>query len=470
MKILAIESSTSSAKALIYDTDKKTSLIKTRQYPKMFENGTVHDANTVFTETLTVARELLDGKSDIDMISLGSTWHSMCLCDKQMEPFSPVLPWCYTGASDLCKEVRKDGEYVHSYYHKTGCMVNAIYPFFKLKLFKNMGFDLNDFYVAGQGVYNTYQMTGKRVITECMASGMGLLNIHKKQYDPDLLKELAITETVMPEIVSYDRTYPLIKTAAGALGLKEGIPVIPSNADGGLNQIGVGALKKGVMTFSVGTSGAIRLTTEVPVIPEKPSTWCYLSPKSWLSGAATSGACNCLDWFKENFARDRSYESLEKDFMPETESPVFLPFVFGERCPGWNDDRRGSFKQMSISHSVRDLYRAVQEGTLFNLLQCYETLTSINGVPDRIKLSGGILNSPMWTQMCADIFEKEMEVDQQSQSSLMGGVVLAMELLGVIESIENFNVAPAAIIIPDRERTGIYRKHYERYKENYMVF
>lgn len=170
-------------------------------------------------------------------------------------------------------------------------------------MFKEMGFDLSGYMAAGQNVYNTYRMTGKKLVTECVASGTGLMNIYNKKYEPELLRELGISESSLPEIIPYDRIYPLAKEPASVLGLKEGTPVIPSNSDGGLNQIGVGALKKGVMTFSVGTSGAIRLTTEAPIIPEEPSTWCYLSPKSWLSGAATSGACNCIDWFKETFAK-----------------------------------------------------------------------------------------------------------------------------------------------------------------------
>lgn len=470
MRILALESSTSSAKAMLYDTDKKTSLVKTKQYPQMFEKTSVHDAETVFYETMSVAKEILDGLGEVDIISLGGTWHSMCLCNKDMEPFTPVLPWCYTGASDLCKKLRKDAQYVNDYYHKTGCMVNAIYPFFKLKMFKEMGFDLSQFYIAGQGVYNTYKMTGKRVVTGCTASGTGLLNIYKKQYEPELLKELNITEAALPEIVAYNQTFPLTKEAAKFLGLKEGIPVIPSNSDGGLNQIGVGALKKGVMTFSVGTSGAIRLTTSAPIVPNEPSTWCYLSPKLWLSGAATSGACNCVDWFKENFAKRKSYEDLEMEEGPEKEIPIFLPFVFGERCPGWNDDREGTFKYLRSDHTTKDLYRAVQEGVLFNLYQCYETLISVNGVPKTIKLSGGILNSPQWTQMCADIFGQEMEVAEQSQSSLMGGAVLGMEILGVIDSIESFHVEPAAVINPLPERTRLYRARYEKYKECYASY
>lgn len=467
---MALESSTSSAKALLYDTEKKISSVKTRQYPVMFENESVHDARIVFREMLGVAREVIEGNADIDMISLGGTWHSLCLFGKDMNPQIPALPWCYTGASDICRALRMQRDYVDFYYHRTGCMVNAIYPFYKLMLLKQLGFNLEDYKIGGQGVYNTFMMTGRYAATECTVSGTGLMNIHSRGYDPLLLRELGISVTALPEIVPYDATYPIKKEIADYLGVRRGTPVIPSNSDGGLNQIGVGALKKGVMTFSVGTSGAIRLTTDQPIIPDQPSIWCYRSPKSWLSGAATSGACNCVDWFKTEFAFNDTYQELESEFRADGDTPVFLPFIFGERCPGWRDDRRGGFENLQNYHTKKDMYTAVQEGVLFNLFQCYETLTKTNGEPEHIKLSGGILNSCAWTQMCADIFQKKLEIDRQPQSSLMGGVVLGMELLGVIRRAEDFLTEPAGEIKPNPERAEIYLERYRRYKEYYNTY
>lgn len=465
MKILALESSTSSAKALLYDGKTGAVEVSTKSYAPMYKNPDVHDMEAVCAQMLAVGRELLGGRTDVDMIALGSTWHSVSLCDRNMAPHLPALPWCYTGASDLCRELRANQEYVERYYWKTGCMVNAIYPFFKLMMLKRMGYNLKNYRIAGQGVYNTFRLTGEYAATQCLASGTGLLNIHNKKYDPDALRELDIDETVLPRLIPYNETYPLTDASARELGLPSGILVVPSNSDGGLNQIGVGAMEKGIMTFSVGTSGAIRLTTNKPVLPENQGTWCYLSPKSWLSGAATSGACNCVDWFKERFAKGLTYEELEQRFTARQDLPVFLPFIYGERCPGWNDDRKGAFDNLGSLQSVQDLYYSVQEGILFNLYQCYETLTEVHGEPRRIKLSGGILNSRRWTQMCADIFGKEMEIDIQAQSSLMGAVALAMDIAG--EEAPVLNVAPASIVRPDPQREVFYTKRYEQYLEFY---
>ena len=101
-------------------------------------------------------------------------------------------------------------------------------------------------------------------------------------------------------------------------------------------------------------------------------------------------------------------------------------FFLEERCPGWNDERTGGFCRLKPEHGIGAMYRSVQEGVLFNLYHCYQLLTEVNEEPQRIRLSGGILHSEMWTQMCADIFNREMEVDEVQQGSLMGAVVLAM--------------------------------------------
>jgi gluconokinase len=380
-----------------------------------------------------------------------------------MKPQTRVLSWADTSASDLCNKRRENKEEVKKFYKTTGCMVNAIYPVFKLAYFKEQGYRLEDYYIFGQGSYNTFRLTGKRVVTDSMASGSGLLNIHNKNYDENILKEIGICKDQLCEVVTYKDMVPLTEDGAKLLGLEAGIPVMPPCADGALNQVGAGALDEGIMTFSVGTSAAIRLTTAEPILPDEPSTWCYLSPTHWLSGAAASGACNCTDWFRDNFYPS-SYAEIEKNSYEVKDSPVFLPFLFGERCPGWKDDKRGVFAEIQPYHTKADFYQAVQEGILFNIFQCYKVLARLNGVPARIILSGGILKSEFWTQMCIDIFGIEMETPSIDQSSLMGAIVLACEGIGAISDIKSFPFEKGRIVRPNQQKTELYAKKFERYQ------
>ena len=279
MNILVLEASTTNAKAMLYDTAADSFRVESRPYTGNYEDVTIHKADNVYAQMAALGKEVAAGK-EIDMIALSGTWHSLALFNQKLEPVTPIYLWSYTGAADVCRGLRRDESYVREYYQRSGCMVNAVYPFFKLKLLSR-SYNLRDYVIMGQGSYNNYRLTGQRVTTDCLLSGSGLLDIHNKKYDSTLLAELGIEEKQLSRLTTYQETFPLTAQAATELGLREGIPVILCNSDGGLNQVGAGAVAKGVMTFSVGTSGAIRLTTPGPTLPEDCSTWCYLSP--WIT-------------------------------------------------------------------------------------------------------------------------------------------------------------------------------------------
>lgn len=467
VKVLALESSTSSAKAMRYDTDTGAVEIRTQPYRHKHGDPSTQDAQEIFFQTADIGKALCAGRQ-VDAIALSGAWHSMMLCGKDMTPVTPVYQWSYTGASTICEELRADEGFVRWFYNRTGCMVNAIYPAFKLRLLAQQGYNLTDSFAMGQGTYNYFRLTGQCTASRSMVSGTGLLNTHTGDYDDEVLAFVGIGREQLPQLTGFNQPQPLSAEGAAALGMRAGIPVVPAGPDGGLNQLGAGASEAGVMTFSVGTSGAMRLTVNRPVIADDHSLWCYISPISWLSGAATSGCCNCVDWAKQRlFPEGMSYADIEKGFHSGPEyTPVFLPFLFGERCPGWNDARQAAFEGVLPQHDAYDLYHSVLEGTLYNLYQCFRKLCECNGVPRQIKLSGGILHSAYWTQMCADIFGAPMMCADIEHGSLIGGTMLALGVLGLPgESL--LQRSDERIVSPDPAMTVRYREKFERYLKAY---
>lgn len=84
----------------------------------------------------------------------------------------------------------------------------------------------------------------------------------------------------------------------------------------------------------------------------------------------------------------------------DVDTPVFLPFLYGERCPGENEERSGGFYGLKPYHDRRSMYRAVQEGVLFNLRQGYEELC-----PDLWRAAGHstVRRDSALTGMVADV-------------------------------------------------------------------
>ena len=472
MRILVMESSTSSAKAMLYSTQNGVEAVRSQQYvPKKVEAGEVgaQVPEQVFLHTVAVAKKLAEGRT-IDAIVPCSTWHNVMVADREMRPCSPAYTWSYNGAAAVAGRLRKDREFCHRFYQRTGCMVHAIYPAFKLLMLREGGMKLHHKQICSQGSYNVFRLTGERVTTDCSASGSGLLNIHTRRWDQEILQMLGLKEEQLCDLSDYKHPIPLSSEGSRLLGQPAGTPVLPCYPDGALNQVGAGALLPGMMTFSIGTSGAIRLSVEHPVLPEEPSTWCYLSPNGWLSGAATSGACNCLEWCKSTFfPGEKSFARLDEVQVDLKKMPLFFPFLFGERCPGWNDEWRGGFAKLRPFHKAVDLYRSVQEGIIFNLYQCYQILCAENGVPKQIQLSGGVINSRVWRQMCCDIFGRELLCADTSQASMLGGAVLALETLGYIRSIEEFETGVAQWLEPDPVKHQMYEERFQMYLDHYQA-
>ena len=77
MRILALEASTTSAKAMLYDTESRTYEEKIKAYGKMYDEEVLHDADKVFDCMAKIGRALAGGR-EISIISLSGHGTASC--------------------------------------------------------------------------------------------------------------------------------------------------------------------------------------------------------------------------------------------------------------------------------------------------------------------------------------------------------------------------------------------------------
>lgn len=468
MLVLALESSTSSAKAMLYDTQRGVLDTVTTRYPSSCSRNGVSDTEAIFNLTMEAGRRVAAGK-EVAAVALCCIWHSVAVCDLKMRPGN-TYSWNWLAPSKLCREARKDALLTDKFYQRTGCVPHVIYVRQMLRYLRENGICLKEKRLPSQGAYTFFQLTGEFLESANVMSGTGLLNTGACKYDDFALEYAGIDSEQLGELGDYQTIRPLSARGAEWLGIQAGIPVVPAHADGALNQIAAGAAQVGRMTLSVGTSGAIRMATAQPVLPKGHELWCYRGVTDWMSGAATNGACNCLDWFRETVLGGKiAFSTLDAEEIPLENLPVFLPFLFGERNPGWRDERKGGFVDLRPEHGIREMYRAIQLGVLFHLYQCYEVLIKNVGAPQMICASGGILYSPRWTQLLADVFGTSIHCVKDVAASTVGAAVLAMHAAGAIEDVRMFDrdVQNATVVAPRIEGVERCAALYQRYLEYY---
>ena len=467
MRILALESSTTSAKAVLYDSDAASVTTQSRRFEFTGHDPARRDPDEAVAQVCALGREHLAGRT-VDLVTLCSTWHGVTLQSRDGTGITPAYLWPYLGAQGVEARLRADQDFVRWYYDRTGCMVSAIYPSLKLRMMADDGVDVTSGVVMDEGSVLFQRLTSRFATTASLASGSGLLNVRDVIWDDEVPNALGLGQLHLPEIVPSRTTAPLTNAGSAALALPQGTPVMAPGPDGGFNQVGDEATTPGIMTFSMGTSGALRVVAAAPKLSAHQSTWCYRSPDNWLSGAATNGCTNTVDWTRQAILGNMEFAAIESRLRPgQRDVPVFLPFHFGERCPGWNAQRRGGFVGLEPHHDSIDMYQAVQQGVVFNLRQCFDELVELNGKPDRIRLSGGVLSSPFWVQMAADIIGADLELSEQQQQSAMGALRVGLSALGASEDGPGLSSEPIGVARPNPALADYYQAHYASYLEAY---
>lgn len=413
MSVLALECSTSSAKAMLHHSARGVLRVAQRRYQGNPDISAL-DMEAVWRDAVAVVREAAAGETALEGLALCTIWHSFLPEDGAGKPLSLLYTWADTRGAGEAAAARQDSRGAQL-YRATGCPPHSMYPYYQLLAWNRSHPQPRR--VEDMSAWLFRRLTGVSCVSRNTASGSGLMGLDG-EWLPRVLEDCGLTPDRLPRLLEPEEALPLCREAAEALGLEPGLPVFPGGGDGGLTQIGGGA----PVTLSVGTSGAIRMETEAPFFTDPPQSWCYrLWRGRYIAGAATSGGGNCVDWlgglmgvnirdWNDAFACDRE------------NAPLFFPFLWGERCPGFRDARRGAFLGLTGKTDRRQLLYSVLEGVLFHLYDCASRLPLPEG---ELLLTGGITQNPGWRQLACDLFGRPMACLPGEHTSLLGAAAVA---------------------------------------------
>ena len=90
------------------------------------------------------------------------------------------------------------------------------------------------------------------------------------------------------------------------------------------------------------------------------------------------------------------------------------------------------------THDGIDVLRAAMEGVAFRLEDIFTRLQKVAKIEEIVASGGALRESPVWTQIIADTLGRDLTISGVKEASMRGAVLLAMESVGKIESIEKF--------------------------------
>lgn len=474
---IGVDIGTSSVKAISIDNQGKIKNIQQISYPIFSSSPDFQEQNPeeIFYATVKVLKDILadneDNRHQIKAISFSAAMHSLMAIDTAGKPLTPLITWADSRAKQVADNLRET-DLGKQIYKQTGTAIHAMSPLCKLLWLKEYQPNLlaKAYKFIGIKEYVFFKLFGEYVIDFSLASATGLFNIFNLKWHRDSLQLIGVAESKLSTPVSTTTIFQTEKFPEFT-----NLNFVIGASDGCLANLGAGAVGEGQIATTIGTSGAIRMTSPRPFADEQMRTFCYYTDDNqYVIGGAINNGGIILQWLKEAFSPNETIENIFQSVVNipvGAEDLVFLPYLLGERAPIWDSSAKGVFFGIGKNHTQAHFYRAVLEGIMFALYSVGKVFKEIQPAQKEpyIYATGGFTKSDFWVQMMADTFNQKILVPNSSESTAIGACILAMKALGEIGKWEEAQkmIAIEKEFFPNEANHAVYMKNFSVFEKLY---
>ncbi len=394
--------------------------------------------------------------------------------DQNGQPITPLITYADTRDTEDARTLRRqlDERAIHQ---RTGCMLRSSYWPARLAWFRRTQPDI--WRAAARwmtlGEYLEWRLFGTSRVSYSIASWSGLLDRHQLSWDAPLFDMLGLRGTQVSTLVDVNEPQQgLIKLYAARWPALRAVPWFPAIGDGAAANVGSGCTTPERIALTIGTSGAMRvIQTSVPQVPA--GLWCYrVDRRRALLGGATSEGGNVSAWLQQTLqlGQQEAIEQALQHQPPDAHGLTVLPFLAGERSPGWAGDARMMIAGLRLSTTPLEILQASLEAVAYRFALIAQRLCNLTDCPYRfIASGGGLLHSPAWMQIMADVLGRPVLASAETEATSRGGALLALEALGVLPAVEHIQSAEQDIYQPDPASHERYHAAITRQQRLYNV-
>jgi gluconokinase len=387
--------------------------------------------------------------------------------DTAGRPLTPLRTYADTRATDDAEALRRQLDEAAIHDH-TGCLLRASYWPAQLAAIRRSTPEHwhSVPHWATLGEYLERQFFGQGRVSFSAAAWTGLLNRRTLGWDATLLEVLGLTSERLAPLVDVDEPLAgLQEPWASRWPALRSVPWLPAVGDGAAANLGSGCTDQHRVALTVGTTGALRIVQPDPeAVPA--GLWCYrVDRQRALVGGATSEGGNVYAWLRQTMqlGDPALVEAALAAYPPDSHGLTVLPFVAGERSPGWAGNVPASFHGITMATTPLCLLRASLEAVAYRFALIEQRIVERTGSERLLIASGGaLLSSPAWMQIIADVLGRTVVASAETEATSRGVALLTLRTIGVLGSLEDVPAALGQRYEPDQQRHGIYQQAIER--------
>ncbi|MDU2692964.1 MAG: glycerol kinase GlpK, partial [Intestinibacter bartlettii] len=419
--IMALDAGTTSNRCILFDEKGEICSIAQKEFTQYFPKpGWVeHDANEIWSSQLGVAVEAMAklgiGADDIAAIGITNQRETTIVWDKSTgEPVYNAIVWQCRRTSEYC-DTLKDKGLTDKFREKTGLIIDAYFSGTKLKWILDNVDGVRERAEKGELLFGTvetwliWKLTkGKAHVTDYSnASRTLLFNIKDLTWDKEILEELNIPESMLPEPKPSSCVYGY--SDASFFG-KE-IPIAGAAGDQQAALFGQTCFNPGEAKNTYGTGCFMLMNTgETPVYSQNglvtTIAWGLDGKVNYALEGSIFVAGASIQWLRDELriiesAADSEY--MAKKFK-DTNGCYVVPAFTGLGAPYWDQYARGTIVGLSRGVNKYHIIRATLESIGYQVNDVLHAMKADSGIDlAALKVDGGASANDFLMQFQSDI-------------------------------------------------------------------
>jgi glycerol kinase len=455
--ILAIDQGTTSTRAILFDRAGLPVASAQREFEQHYpRSGWVeHDLETIWEDTIATAQTALAqaglAAQGVAAIGITNQRETVCLWHRTTgAPVHRAIVWQDRRTAELCRRLVAEG-HEELVRERTGLVIDPYFSATKLAWLLAEVPGARAAAERGELAFGTidsfllWRLTGGQVhATDASnASRTMLFDIHRQDWDDDLLRILEIPRAVLPEVRDCSTLFGT--TPAELFGAP--LPVTGIAGDQQAATVGQACFAPGMLKSTYGTgcfallntgpqaiASRHRLLTTVAYRLKGEVTYC-LEGSIFVAGAA-------VQWLRDSlrvFSQAADTEALARQ-VSDTGGVYLVPAFVGLGAPYWDPDARGAIFGLNRASGIPQIARAVLEAVGYqtrDLMAAMDADLAGGGVrPQAVRVDGGMVGNDWLCQFLADILDLPVERPAVTETTALGAAYLAGLEVGLYPSLD----------------------------------
>lgn len=444
--ILAIDQGTTSSRAILFDENLQPVASAQQEFPQHYPaSGWVeHEAEDLWESTLSVCRQALARAEaragEVAAIGITNQRETTLVWGRKTgQAIHRAIVWQDRRTAERCASLEADG-HGKLVAGRTGLRIDPYFSGTKIAWILDHVPGARERARRGELAFGTvdcfllWRLTGGRVhATDATnASRTMLFDIHKGQWDEELLALLDIPLAMLPEV--RDCAAHFGDSEPGLLGGPIAIRGIAGDQQAAT--VGQACFEPGMLKSTYGTGCFALLNTGTRAVTSQNrllSTVAYqlkgvrhyaLEGSIFIAGAA-------VQWLRDGLGIiEKASDSGPLAAKADPGQQVYLvPAFTGLGAPHWDANARGAMFGLTRNTGPHEFARAALDSVCFQTLDLLEAMRSdwpeADGAETVLRVDGGMVASDWTMQRLADILAAPVDRPQVLETTALGAAYLA---------------------------------------------